>query len=166
MSTALARRLATGKIHYGWVVLAATFLTMLVVAGAVGAPGVFIVPLQREFGWTAADISAALAIRFLLFGLIGPFAAAFMNRFGVRRMMLISLGIVTIGLLLSLGMSQLWQLVLLWGVVIGLGMASLPWCWAQPSPPAGFRTGAGLSWGCCPPARPLASWLSCRCSPE
>ncbi|MBA4754906.1 MAG: MFS transporter [Sphingobium sp.] len=121
MSTALARRLATGKIHYGWVVLAATFLTMLVVAGAVGAPGVFIVPLQREFGWTAADISAALAIRFLLFGLIGPFAAAFMNRFGVRRMMLISLGIVTIGLLLSLGMSQLWQLVLLWGVVIGLG---------------------------------------------
>jgi len=94
---------------------------MLVVAGAVGAPGVFIVPLQKEFGWSAADISGALAIRFLLFGGMGPFAAAFMNRFGVRRMMLISLSIVIGGLLLSLGMTQLWQLVLLWGVVIGVG---------------------------------------------
>ncbi|WP_242123570.1 MFS transporter [Sphingobium sp. Sx8-8] len=121
LSTKIARRLAARHVHYGWAVLGTTFLTMLVVAGAVGAPGVFIVPLQKEFGWSAADISGALAIRFLLFGGIGPFAAAFMNRFGVRRMMLISLGIVITGLLLSLGMSRLWQLVLLWGVVIGIG---------------------------------------------
>jgi MFS family permease len=120
-STAIARRLSARNIHYGWAVVGATFLTMLVVAGAVGAPGVFIIPLQKEFGWSAADISSALAIRFLLFGGMGPFAAAFMNRFGVRRMMLISLSIVIGGLLLSLGMTQLWQLVLLWGVVIGLG---------------------------------------------
>ena len=121
LSNLLARRLSARNIHYGWAVVAATFLTMLVVAGAVGAPGVFIIPLQKEFGWSAADISGALAIRFLLFGGMGPFAAAFMNRFGVRRMMLISLSIVIGGLLLSLGMTQLWQLVLLWGVVIGLG---------------------------------------------
>ncbi|MEC3911112.1 MFS transporter [Sphingobium sp. CR2-8] len=121
MSNALARRLSARNIHYGWAVVGATFLTMLVVAGAVGAPGVFIVPLQKEFGWSAADISGALAIRFLLFGGMGPFAAALMNRFGVRRMMLISLSIVIGGLLLSLGMTQLWQLILLWGVVLGLG---------------------------------------------
>ncbi len=121
LSTALAARLSDRGLHYGWAVAGTTFLTMLVVAGAVGAPGVFIVPLQKEFGWSAADISGALAIRFLLFGGMGPFAAAFMNRFGVRRMMLISLGIVIGGLLLSLGMSRLWQLVLLWGVVIGIG---------------------------------------------
>ncbi|WP_176594588.1 MFS transporter [Sphingobium sp. EM0848] len=121
LSAVLARFLAARHVHYGWVVLFATFLTMLVVAGAVGAPGVFIVPLQKEFGWSAADISGALAIRFLLFGGMGPFAAAFMNRFGVRRMMLISLCIVISGLLLSLGMNQLWQLVWLWGVVIGIG---------------------------------------------
>lgn len=121
LSTHVARRLSARNIHYGWAVVGATFLTMLVVAGAVGAPGVFIIPLQKEFGWSAADISGALAIRFLLFGGMGPFAAAFMNRFGVRRMMLISLSIVIGGLLLSLGMTQLWQLVLLWGVVIGLG---------------------------------------------
>lgn len=121
LSDAVAVRLAARKVHYGWAVVGATFLTMLVVAGAVGAPGVFIVPLQKEFGWSAADISGALAVRFLLFGGIGPFAAAFMNRFGVRRMMLISLSIVIGGLLMSLGMSSLWQLMLLWGVVIGVG---------------------------------------------
>lgn len=121
LSDTLARQLKTRNAHYGWVVLGATFLTMLVVAGAVGAPGVFILPLQKEFGWSAADISGALAIRFLLFGGMGPFAAAFMNRFGLRRMMLISLSIILIGLLLSLGMSAMWQLVLLWGVVIGIG---------------------------------------------
>jgi MFS family permease len=121
LSTALVARLSARNIHYGWVVAGTTFLTMLVVAGAVGAPGVFIIPLQKEFGWSAADISGALAIRFLLFGGMGPFAAAFMNRFGVRRMMLISLCIVIAGLLLSLGMKHLWQLVLLWGVVIGVG---------------------------------------------
>jgi len=58
------------NIHYGWVVAATTFLTMLVTAGAVGAPGVFILPLQREFGWQTSDISSALAVRLLLFGLM------------------------------------------------------------------------------------------------
>lgn len=121
ISTALALRFRARGWHYGWVVVAATFLTMLSVAGAVGAPGVFIRPLQEEYGWSAADISGALAIRFLLFGGMGPFAAAFMNRFGVRRMVLISLAIIVGGLLLSMGMAHLWQLVLLWGVVIGVG---------------------------------------------
>jgi predicted MFS family arabinose efflux permease len=94
---------------------------MLVMAGAVGAPGVFIVPLQKEFGWNTAEISSALAIRFLLFGLMGPFAAAFMNYFGMRRVMMTALGIVIVGLGTSLYMQQFWQLVLLWGVVVGLG---------------------------------------------
>lgn len=121
LSTLLARYLERHGIHYGWAVVTTTFLTMLVVAGAVGAPGVFIVPLQKEYGWSAADISGALAIRFLLFGGMGPFAAAFMNRYGVQRMMLISLSVVISSLLLSLGMRDLWQLFLLWGVAIGIG---------------------------------------------
>lgn len=121
LSNAVSRRLALRGIHYGWVVASVTFLTMLVMAGAVGAPGVFIVPLQREYGWSAADISGALAVRFALFGLMGPFAAAMMNRYGVRRIMVIALGIVVSGLLLSLGMTDLWQLMILWGVVVGLG---------------------------------------------
>ena len=75
LSDRLAATLKRRNIHYGWVVAATTFLTMLVTAGAVGAPGVFILPLQREFGWQTSDISSALAVRLLLFGLMGPFAA-------------------------------------------------------------------------------------------
>ena len=107
--------------HYAWVVAAVTFLTMLATAGAVGAPGVFIVPLEQEFGWSKAEISSALAVRFGLYGLLGSFSAALMQRFGIRRMMLIALAICAGGMLASLGMRHLWQLVILWGVVIGVG---------------------------------------------
>ncbi|MBP2231046.1 MFS family permease [Azospirillum agricola] len=121
LSSPVAAALARRNIHYGWAVVGVTFLTMLVSAGAVGAPGVLLLPLQREFGWSTADISVALAIRLLLFGLMGPFAAALINRHGVKRMVLSSLTLVSAGLLLSLGMSEVWQLILLWGVVVGFG---------------------------------------------
>ena len=117
LSAALARR----NIHYGWAMVGVTFLTALISAGTVGAPGVFIVPLQKEFGWTTAEISSALSIRFILFGLMAPFAAALLNRYGLRNVTLSSLLVVASGLVASLFMTQIWQLVLLWGVVIGLG---------------------------------------------
>ena len=85
ISNRLAAWLAARDIHYGWVVAGMTFLTMLATAGAMGSAGVLIQPLQQEFGWTTAEISSALAMRLVLFGLFGPFAAAFMNRFGVRQ---------------------------------------------------------------------------------
>ncbi|MGD0420218.1 MAG: MFS transporter [Xanthobacteraceae bacterium] len=121
MSSGLAAALGRRNIHYGWVVVAVTFLTMLVTAGAMGAPGVLIVPLEREFGWDNTQISTALALRLLLFGLFGPFAAAFMNRFGLRRIMLCALTLIAAGLIASLAMTQVWQLVLLWGLVVGVG---------------------------------------------
>jgi len=120
-STGLPGLFARRGIHYGWVVAAVTFLTMLVTAGAVGAPGVLIAPLEREFGWATADISAALAIRLALFGLMGPFAAAFMNRFGVRKVASVALALIASGILGSLFMTKLSHLVLLWGIVVGLG---------------------------------------------
>ncbi len=109
------------QIHYGWVVAGVTFLTMLVTAGAVGAPGVLIGPLQTEFGWSTSEISSAFAIRLVLFGLLGPFAAAFMNRFGVRRVAAVALSLIGAGIVGSLWMTKLWQLFLLWGVVVGMG---------------------------------------------
>ena len=117
LSTTLARR----NIHYGWAMVAVTFFTALVSAGTVGAPGVFIVPLQKEFGWSTAEISSALSIRFILFGLMAPFAAALMNRYGLRNMSLSALLIVVSALIASLAMTQVWHLMLLWGVVIGIG---------------------------------------------
>ncbi len=117
LSAALARR----NIHYGWAMVAVTFLTALITAGTVGAPGVFIVPLQKEFGWTTAEISSALSIRFILFGLMAPFAAALLNRYGLRNVTLSALLIVVSGLVTSLAMTKVWHLMLLWGVVIGIG---------------------------------------------
>lgn len=117
LSTALARR----NIHYGWAMIAVTFVTALVSAAAVGAPGVFIVPLQKEFGWSTAEISSAMSIRFVLFGLMAPFAAALMNRYGLRNVTLTALVIVVVSLVLSLGMTELWQLVALWGFAVGVG---------------------------------------------
>ncbi|HEX2841821.1 MFS transporter [Hyphomicrobium sp.] len=117
----VASALRARDVHYGWVVVGVTFLTMLVTAGAVGAPGVFIEPLEKEFGWRRDEISSALAIRFVLFGLMGPFAAAFMNRFGVRHVVLAALAIILAGLAASLFMNEVWQLILLWGVAVGLG---------------------------------------------
>jgi MFS family permease len=121
MSSGLAAALARRNIHYGWVVVAVTFLTMLVTAAAMGAPGVLIVTLEREFGWDNSQISAALALRLLLFGLFGPFAAAFMNRFGLRRVMICAAMLIVVGLIASLAMTRVWQLILLWGVVVGVG---------------------------------------------
>jgi len=121
ISNWLAAALGRRNIHYGWVMVGVTFFAALISAGTVGAPGVFIVPLQKEFGWSTAQISSALSIRFILFGLMAPFAAALMNRYGLRNVTLAAQLIVVSGLLASLAMTQVWQLILLWGVVIGIG---------------------------------------------
>src|SRR5436190_23646778 len=94
----LAKALQVRGLHYGWVVAGATFLTMLATAGALGSAGVMIEPLQREFGWSNSDISFALAIRLILFGMMGPFAAAFMNRFGIRNIVMTALLLIAAGL--------------------------------------------------------------------
>src|ERR1700710_1908490 len=121
ISNWLSATLTRLNIHYGWAMVAVTFFTALITAGTVGAPGVFIVPLQKEFGWTTAEISSALSIRFILFGLMAPFAAALLNRHGLRNVTLSALLVVVSGLVASLAMTKVWHLMLLWVVVIGLG---------------------------------------------
>lgn len=121
ISAPLAAALGRRGVHYGWVIVATTFLTMLVTAAAMSAPGVLLLPLQREFGWSTAVISSAMALRLVLFGLMGPFAAAFINRYGIRNVTLSALGLIGAGLAASLGMRHIWQLIVMWGVVVGLG---------------------------------------------
>src|SRR5260370_17235408 len=122
-SIALAATLAHRNVHYGWVVVGVTFLTLLVTAGAMGMPGVLIVPLEKEFGWDNAQISSALAIRIMLFGLFGPFAAAFMNRFGVRRVIMFATALIAGGLLPSLPRPHVCPLILLWGILAAVRTA-------------------------------------------
>ncbi|MGL4262933.1 MAG: MFS transporter, partial [Afipia sp.] len=103
------------------VMVAVTFLTALISSASVGAPGVFILPLEKEFGWSTTQISSALSIRLLLFGLMAPFAAALMVRFGLRNVVISALTIISVGLLASLAMTQAWHLIALWGFVVGFG---------------------------------------------
>lgn len=121
VSTRVAGWMADRNLHYGWVVAATTFLTMLATAGAMGSAGVMIQPLHQEFGWDIADISSAMAVRLVLFGLLGPFAAAFMNHFGIRQVVGTALTLIIGGIVVSFFMTEVWQLLLLWGVVIGVG---------------------------------------------
>ncbi|MDQ7970635.1 MAG: MFS transporter [Oxalicibacterium faecigallinarum] len=108
-------------LHFSWLIVAITFLTMLTSSAALGLPGALLQPLGREFGWNTDQISSALAIRFMLFGLIGPFAAIFMERFGLKRVICIALILIASCLLLSTVMSQLWHLFVLWGLILGVG---------------------------------------------
>ncbi len=112
-------RAVAGNLHYAWVIAAVTFVVGLVTAGVRAAPGVLIVPLEHEFDWSRATISFAIGINLLLYGLVGPFAAALMDRFGVRRTMTLALLLTGGAVALSPAMHQAWQLVLLWGVVVG-----------------------------------------------
>ena len=101
------------KLHYAWIVAGVTFLTLLVAAGLRATPGVLIVPLETEFGWSRATISFAVGINISLYGLIGPFAAAVMDRFGLRRTMLAALACIVAGVILTPLMTRPWQLILL-----------------------------------------------------
>jgi sugar phosphate permease len=121
VAQALADRLSRHGIHYGWVIVAVTFLTSLTTAGAMGLPGALILPLSREFGWDIAEISSAIAIRLVLFGLMAPVAAALIESYGVRRIVIAAITLIVSGLLLALVMTHVWHLVLLWGIVVGIG---------------------------------------------
>src|SRR5271166_1653216 len=112
---------APARLHYAWIVAAVTFVVLLVTAGVRAVPGVLIVPLEDEFHWSRATISFAIGVNLLLYGLIGPFAAALMDRFGVRRTMTAAMALTAAGVALTPMMRQPWQLILLWGVVVGAG---------------------------------------------
>ena len=108
------------RLHYGWVVAAVSFVLILITAGVRAAPGVLIVPLETEFHWSRATISFAVGVNLLLYGAIGPFAAAAMDRFGVRRTMSLALAANAAVVALTPLMRESWQLLLLWGVVVGI----------------------------------------------
>ncbi len=111
-------------LHYAFVVAALSFVVLLVAAGVRATPSILIVPLEREFGWSRSVLSSAVSINLLLYGLVGPFAAALMGRFGIRRTILASLTLIAGGVALTPFMTAPWQLVILWGVLVGLGVGN------------------------------------------
>jgi len=113
------------RIHPAWFAAGVTFLTLVATAGFRSAPSVLVVPLEEAFGWSRDDISLAVAINILLFGLTAPFAAALMERFGIRRVVMTALTTVGIGAFSTIFMTKPWHLIGLWGVVVGIGTGSM-----------------------------------------
>jgi sugar phosphate permease len=117
VSASLDRR----GVHYAWVIAAVTFFALLTTSAALGLPGAMLQPLSKEFGWTTDQISSVFAVRFALFGLLGPFAAIFITRFGLPRVMLVAASFIATAMVLATAVTQLWQLFVLWGLVLGCG---------------------------------------------
>ncbi|MEQ4720047.1 MFS transporter [Nonomuraea sp. B19D2] len=115
----------TRRVHRAWFVAAVAFVAILGAAGFRATPGVLITPLREEFGWSAGTISLAVSINLVLYGLTAPFAAALMDRFGMRRVVAVALLLIATGSGLTVLMTASWQLLLFWGVLVGLGTGSM-----------------------------------------
>jgi MFS family permease len=113
------------NLYYGWIVIGIVFLVLLVAAGISSIPSVLMLQFEEEFGWSRGAVSGALSVRIFLYGLMGPFSASLMAKYGVRRMMLISMGLLVTCLLFSPFMTELWQFFVLWGVFMGLASGAL-----------------------------------------
>jgi MFS family permease len=124
LTTAQNRRPST-RIHWAWVVAAVSFVAILGAAGFRSVPGVMMNPLHHEFGWSHVVVGLAMSVNMTLFGLTAPFAAALMDRFGVRPVLSAALLLISAGSALSVTMTASWQLVLLWGVLVGVGTGSI-----------------------------------------
>lgn len=111
--------------RYAFVVAALTFSALLVTAGLRAAPSVLMLPLQEDFGWSRGTVSTAAAVGILIYGLVGPFAAALMQTIGIKRTLLGGLLLMTASTFASLFMSQTWQYVLTWGVMSGVGSGAV-----------------------------------------
>ena len=117
--------MAKQKIHPGWIAVTVTFFTLMASAGYRSAPSVLIVPLEDAFGWSRSQIALAVSINVLLFGLVAPFAAALMERFTVRKVVMSALALVSLSATSTVFMTQPWHLWALWGIGVGVGAGSM-----------------------------------------
>jgi cyanate permease len=135
------------KFHYAWVVAIITFLVLLASAGVRTVAGVLINPLESEFGWSRANISLAVSVSILWFGLGAPISGMLMERFGPRRMMAVALTLIAAGLAGMLWLSSIWQLHLFWGVVVGVGTGAVTNVLGATVVQRWFHTSRGLMLG-------------------
>jgi MFS family permease len=131
-------------LHPAWIVAAVAFLALVGAAGFRAAPGVLMVPLQQEFGWSTTVLSAAVSINLVLFGLTAPFAAALMERFGIRSVTAFALMLIGAGSALTVLVNQSWQILLTWGLLIGLGTGSMALVFAATIANTWFSKSRGL----------------------
>lgn len=112
-------------MHRAWIVAAITFVTLIAAAAFRSTTSIMFEPLEHEFGWTRTLTSNAVSVNLILYGLTAPFAATLMERFSVRKVAVTALGLVALGTGLTVFMTEGWQLILYWGVFVGLGTGCL-----------------------------------------
>src|SRR3954468_13765932 len=132
------------KVHYAWLVAGAGFAALLASAAFRAVPGVLMVPLQEQFGWSRATISAAVSINLVVFGLSGPFSAALVERVGLRRVVTVALALIAASAGLTVLVRHPWQLYLLWGVVTGAATGAVAPVLAAMIATRWFRARRGL----------------------
>ncbi|KOU28091.1 MFS transporter, partial [Streptomyces sp. WM6372] len=158
---------APGRIHRAWFVAAVAFVTIIGAAAFASLPGLLIEPLHEEFDWSRGTIGFAVSVNLALYGLTAPFAAALMDRFGIRKVVALALLVISGGTVATLWMTQSWQLVLFWGVLVGLGSGSMALAFAATVTNRWFTARRGLVTGILTAAGasgqliflPLLSWL-------
>lgn len=143
------------RVHRAWIVAAVTFVTIIGGAAFNSLPGLLIDPLNTAFGWSRGEIGLAVSLDMALYGLTAPFAAALMDRFGIRRVVVVALSAVAAGALASVWMTASWQLMVYWGLLVGLGTGSMAmafsatvtqrWFVARRGLVTGILTAAGAS---------------------
>ncbi|MGX2960316.1 MFS transporter [Peribacillus sp. JNUCC 23] len=109
------------RIHYSWFILTVTFFSIIVAGIVMSSSGVFINPFENEFGWDRSVIALAFAISMFFYGISGPFMAALLDVIGLKKMMIVSMATLLTGIILIIIMNQSWQLIIIWGFIIGLG---------------------------------------------
>ncbi|MEU6863016.1 MFS transporter [Streptomyces sp. NPDC046876] len=158
---------ARGRIHRAWFVAAVTFVTIIGAAAFASLPGLLIEPLHEEFDWSRGTIGFAVSVNLALYGLTAPFAASLMDRFGIRRVVAVALLVISAGSVATVWMTAAWQLVLFWGVLVGLGSGSMALAFAATVTNRWFTARRGLVTGILTAAGasgqliflPLLSWL-------
>ena len=120
LAATLAPWLMRRGIHYGWVMVVLTFVTAVCSSAAIGIPGVLVLPLAQEFGWTRGEIGGAMALMLALFGGMAPFGGALMLRYGLRRVVVASAVLAVAALAGATQMSSLWHLWITLGLTLGI----------------------------------------------
>ncbi|MEB0138566.1 MULTISPECIES: MFS transporter [unclassified Undibacterium] len=138
---------ARTRFSYAWIVVATVFLVLLAAAGIRATPAVMILPLEHEFGWSRTTISFVISVNIALYGLVGPFSAAFMQRYGIRPMVLGAISLLALGTLLSTFMTLPWHMMLAWGVVVGAASGVVANTLAATIVGRWFETRRGLAMG-------------------
>lgn len=133
------------RIHAAWWVAVVGFVALLGADGFRSAPGLLMIPLEQEFGWSRSLVSAAVSLNLVLYGLVAPFAAALMDRFGIRRVVSLALLLVAAGSGLTVFVQHGWQLILTWGLPVGTG--SMAMVFAAAIAHRGFVARRGLVMG-------------------